>query len=241
MSKTKAKKSKNIALIDKDLILYLALIEQNDFHDTNYFWQNFKNVELLNHACKTKNFDLILFNDSSLEAEKIQSDHPIFANSSICPIIILSTNHESKFTSPKFDKITHFSIIHKPFRFMTLLKRMEEALEIQDTSNTQHLKIGPFLLKPFEKVLLGHNNEKLRLTDIEVKILKIFSKNRNEFVKKQILMEEVWGIKHFLDTHTLETHIYRLRKKLRIHFEKKLSIKSKQGAYAMDDKSEEIL
>ena len=113
MSKTNAKKSKNIALIDKDLILYLALIEQNDFHDTNYFWQNFKNVELLNHACKTKNFDLILFNDSSLEAEKIQSDHPIFANSSICPIIILSTNHESKFTSPKFDKITHFSIIHK--------------------------------------------------------------------------------------------------------------------------------
>ena len=239
MSKTNAKKSKNIALIDKDLILYLALIEQNDFHDTNYFWQNFKNVELINHACKAKNFDLILFNDSDLE--KIQPDHPLFANSSTCPIIILSTNYGSKFTIPEFDKITHFSIIHKPFRFMTLLKRMEEALEIQNTSNSQNLKIGPFLLKPFDKVLLGCNNEKLRLTDIEVKILKIFSKNRNEFVKKEILMEEVWGIKHFLDTHTLETHIYRLRKKLRIQFEKKLSIKSKQGAYAIDYKPEEIL
>ena len=183
MIKSNTKRSKNIALIDKDLILYLALIEQNDFHDTNYFWQNFKNVELINHACKAKNFDLILFNDSDLE--KIQPDHPLFANSSTCPIIILSTNYGSKFTIPEFDKITHFSIIHKPFRFMTLLKRMEEALEIQNTSNSQNLKIGPFLLKPFDKVLLGCNNEKLRLTDIEVKILRIFSKNRNEFVKKK--------------------------------------------------------
>ena len=124
---------------------------------------------------------------------------------------------------------------------MTLLKRIEEALELQDTSNNQNLKIGPFLLKPFEKVLLGYYNQKLRLTDIEVKILKIFSRNRNDFVKKEILMKEVWGIKNVLDTHTLETHIYRLRKKLRIQFEKKLSIKSKKGAYAIDYKSEEIL
>ena len=90
-------------------------------------------------------------------------------------------------------------------------------------------------------MLIGNYEEKLNLTDIEVKILRIFAKNKDDFVKKEILMEEVWGIKNFLDTHTLETHIYRLRKKLRIHFEKKLSIKSKQGAYAMDDKSEEIL
>ena len=238
MSKSYTKKVNNIALIDKDLILYSALIEQDDFHSTNYFWQNFKNIKLLNDACKTKNFDLILFNDSALEAEKLQPDHPLFSNSSICPIIILSTNHGSKFTSSKFDKATHFSIIYKPFRFMTLLKRMEEALEIQNSPNTRNLKIGPLVLKPFEKVLSGYYYEKLRLTDIEVKILKIFSENRNEFVKKEILMEEVWGIKNVLDTHTLETHIYRLRKKLRIQFEKKLSIKSKKGAYAIEYESE---
>ena len=241
MSKNKTKKVINIALIDKELTLYLALIEQNDFNNTNYFWQNFKNVELLNHAYKTKNFDLILVNDSALEVEKLQPGHLLLSNSSNCPIIILSTDHGSTFASSKFDKITHFNIIHKPFRFMTLLKRIEEALELQDTSNNQNLKIGPFLLKPFEKVLLGYYNQKLRLTEIEVKILKIFSRNRNDFVTKEILMKEVWGIKNVLDTHTLETHIYRLRKKLRIQFEKKLSIKSKKGAYAIDCKSEEIL
>ena len=241
MSKSNTKRTKNIALIDKDLILYSALIEQNDFHNTNYFWQNFKNIKLLNHACKTKNFDLILFNDSALEVEKLQPDHPLFSNASICPIIILSNNHESEFTSSKLDRITHFSVINKPVRFMILQNRIKEALEIQDTSNTQNLKMGPFLFKPFEKVLLGNYSEKLRLTDIEVKILKIFAKNKDDFVKKEILMEEVWGIKNALDTHTLETHIYRLRKKFQTQFEKKLSIKSKKGAYAIDYKSEKIL
>ena len=241
MSKSNTKRSKNIALINKDLILYSALIEQNDFDNTDYFWQNFKNVELLNLAFKVKNFDLILVNDSASGVEKLQPDHPLFLNSSSCPIIILSTKDGSNFTSSKFDKITHVSVIYKPFRFVTLLKRMEEALEIQKSSNTQNLKIGPLVLKPFEKVLSGYYNEKLRLTDIEVKILKIFSENRNEFVKKEVLMEEVWGIKNVLDTHTLETHIYRLRKKLQIQFEKKLSIKSKKGAYAIYYKSEEIL
>ena len=93
MSKNKTKRLTNIALIDKDLTLYLALIEQNDFNNTNYFWQNFKNVELLNHAYKTKNFDLILVNDSASGVEKLQPDHPLFLNSPSCPIIILSVSY----------------------------------------------------------------------------------------------------------------------------------------------------
>lgn len=232
--------SKNIALIDKDLTLYSALLEQDNLYASNYFWKNFESYELFCHLSRTKPFDLVILNESTLNVEQLAPDHTIFLNSSICPIIILSNSNESKFTDPQYAQSTYFKIVQKPFRIMTLLSRMGELFENQGISTIQNLRIGHFLLKPFEKVLIGNYEEKLNLTDIEVKILRILSANGNGFVKKEILMEEVWGIKNSLDTHTLETHIYRLRKKLRTQFEKHLVIKSKTGAYAIDYKKREI-
>ena len=79
--------------------------------------------------------------------------------------------------------------------------------------------------------------EELLLTDTEVKILRILSKYEGSFVRKELVMEKVWGIKKFLETHTLETHIYRLRKKIQKKFKENLWIKSKKGRYALEYKS----
>ena len=74
------------------------------------------------------------------------------------------------------------------------------------------------------------NNNKLALTEKEIKIL-MFLKNSNKAVNIKQLQKEVWGYKSKLETHTVETHVYRLRKKLKKSFDDQNFIKSDKMGY----------
>jgi DNA-binding response OmpR family regulator len=76
------------------------------------------------------------------------------------------------------------------------------------------LRIGPYDFHPAGRLLVDPKGLKLRLTDKETSILKYLHKAGDKSVSREILLAEVWGYNEGVTTHTLETHIYRLRQKI---------------------------
>ena len=100
----------------------------------------------------------------------------------------------------------------KPFRFSALLARMRALLTHHAASGDAAVRIGPYTFHPSAKLLLA-GGRKVRLTEKETNILKFLHANAGT-VPRDILLHEVWGYGPAVATHTLETHIYRLRKKI---------------------------
>jgi DNA-binding response OmpR family regulator len=103
----------------------------------------------------------------------------------------------------------------KPLRLNELLARLRGHLRSFDNSVAAVLTIGQFTFRPSAKLLqdLGRNR-RLRLTDKETAILKLLYRAGEKSVTRPVLLEKVWGYSPEMETHTLETHIYRLRQKL---------------------------
>ncbi|MFC0387315.1 response regulator transcription factor [Muricoccus vinaceus] len=105
--------------------------------------------------------------------------------------------------------------IAKPFRIMELIARLRAQLRVFDNSEDAVFVIGPYTFRPSAKMLQDTGrNRRIRLTEKECAILKFLYRAGGRPVGRQILLNEVWGYNAAVTTHTLETHIYRLRQKI---------------------------
>jgi DNA-binding response OmpR family regulator len=105
--------------------------------------------------------------------------------------------------------------IAKPFRFPELLARVRAQLRVFDNSEDAVFTVGPYLFRPAAKLLVEtERNRRTHLTDKENAILKFLYRAGGRAVPRQVLLNEVWGYSSSVTTHTLETHIYRLRQKI---------------------------
>ena len=130
------------------------------------------------------------------------------------PIIMLITQSDASNVDNKLTIEANEHII-KPFKYPALLKSIELQLRQSGKSeDTQH-NIGSYVFKPNSKVLES-KNKSIRLTEKENDILKFLYQNLETIVSREILLHEVWGYNSKVTTHTLETHIYRLRQKIEI-------------------------
>jgi len=105
--------------------------------------------------------------------------------------------------------------IAKPFRLAELLARLRAQMRIFENSEDAVFTIGPYLFRPSAKLLQDTaRNKRIRLTEKEAAILKFLYRAGTSPVARQVLLNEVWGYNASVTTHTLETHIYRLRQKI---------------------------
>jgi DNA-binding response OmpR family regulator len=104
--------------------------------------------------------------------------------------------------------------VTKPFRFAVLLARIRAQLRQHEASEDAVFTIGPYTFQPSLKILLNPNGSKMRLTDKETGILRYLYRAGQRPVSRETLLQEVWGYNSEVTTHTLETHIYRLRQKV---------------------------
>jgi len=104
--------------------------------------------------------------------------------------------------------------VTKPFRFSVLLARIRAALRQHDQSEDVVFTIGQYTFQPASKLLEAGDGGKIRLTDKETSILKYLYRQGPKTISRDILLQEVWGYNNRVTTHTLETHIYRLRQKI---------------------------
>lgn len=101
----------------------------------------------------------------------------------------------------------------RPVRVGALLDRVRR-LQAASQGAGKRIRIGPFDLDARSSELLLAEDRAVRLTDKEKEILLLLSEANGETVDRQVLLEKVWGYAPGLETHTLETHIYRLRQKI---------------------------
>ena len=104
--------------------------------------------------------------------------------------------------------------VTKPFRFAVLLARIRSQLRQHEQSEDAVFAIGPYSFKPASKLLVDGDERKIRLTEKETSILKYLYRAGEKVVTRDVLLHEVWGYNAKVTTHTLETHIYRLRQKI---------------------------
>ncbi|MBU1174848.1 MAG: response regulator transcription factor [Alphaproteobacteria bacterium] len=104
--------------------------------------------------------------------------------------------------------------VTKPFRFSVLLARIRAALRQHDQSEDVVFSIGHYTFQPAAKLLENSEGGKVRLTDKETSILKYLYRQGPKTISRDVLLKEVWGYNNRVTTHTLETHIYRLRQKI---------------------------
>jgi DNA-binding response OmpR family regulator len=105
--------------------------------------------------------------------------------------------------------------VTKPFRLGVLLARLRAHIRQHERSDDAVFGIGPYTFHPSAKMLVHNDTDKkIRLTDKEAAILKYLYRAGNRVISRDVLLDEVWGYNAGVTTHTLETHVYRLRQKI---------------------------
>jgi DNA-binding response OmpR family regulator len=134
-------------------------------------------------------------------------------NSFKAPIIML-TGHDTDSDTILGLEAGANDYVAKPFRFAVLLARIRAQLRQHEASEDAVFTIGPYSFQPSSKLLMGGKGNKVRLTEKETAILRFLFRAGQKAISREVLLQEVWGYNSGVTTHTLETHIYRLRQKI---------------------------
>ena len=203
----------SILIYEKDKDLSSIIIEQFS-KNKNYKSVLINDKEIFFKTIKEILFHIYIINIDSL-VEEAQSFIDVFnIKNNYKNIIFLHSDHDNDFV---IKNKNNFMFIVKPFKINLLLEHIIKILRI---SNNYTKKIQIYLTKniiffPNEKTIMNiDTNKKEHLTEKETQLLEVLYKNQNYEILKKNLLISVWGINENINTHTLETHIYRLRQKL---------------------------
>jgi DNA-binding response OmpR family regulator len=132
--------------------------------------------------------------------------------------------------------------VAKPFRIAELLARLRAQMRIFENSEDAVFTIGPYTFRPSAKLLQEPaRNRRIRLTEKEAAILKFLYRAGTRPVPRQVLLNEVWGYNAAVTTHTLETHIYRLRQKIEPDPANACLLVTEGGGYRLDPEGGAVL
>lgn len=150
------------------------------------------------------------------------------------PIIMLTGSDQESDVVRGLDSGAN-DYIAKPFRLAELLARLRAQLRIFENSEDAVFSIGPYTFRPAAKLLQEPaRNRRIRLTEKEAAILKFLYRAGTRPVARQVLLNEVWGYNAAVTTHTLETHIYRLRQKIEPDPSNARLLVTEGGGYRLD-------
>ncbi|HUV32737.1 MAG TPA: response regulator transcription factor [Devosiaceae bacterium] len=164
-------------------------------------------------AVKGAHLDLLILDVGLPDMDGREAVKIMRQNGFKSPILLL-TGHDSDSDEILGLESGANDYVTKPFRFSVLLARIRALMRQHDQSEDVVFTIGPYSFQPAAKILQGDDGQKVRLTDKETSILKYLYRQGAKTVSRDILLQEVWGYNNRVTTHTLETHIYRLRQKI---------------------------
>ncbi len=203
----------NILLVDDDEELRGILAEQLAFHEEFTIAEAGTGKDGL-LAAKEGKYDLIILDVGLPDLDGREICRMIRKANIKIPVIMLTANDSDSDTILGLDAGAN-DYVTKPFKFGILLARIRAQLRQHAISEDASFVIGPYQFKPGEKTLIHRDSQELiRLTEKETAILKYLKRSDGNPVSRDVLLDEVWGYNAAVTTHTLETHVYRLRQKI---------------------------
>jgi len=204
--------SRKILIVDDDNDLRTALVEQIALHDEFEAMavdSGAKGVQ----AAKAGEFDLVIMDVGLPDIDGREAVRMLRKNGFKAPIIML-TGHDTDSDTILGLESGANDYITKPFRFAVLLARIRAQLRQHEASEDAVFTIGPYSFRPTSTLLLHPKGGKVRLTENETAILRYLLRAGQKPISRETLLQEVWGYNSGVTTHTLETHVYRLRQKV---------------------------
>jgi len=204
---------RRILIVDDDSALRQSLTEQLEL-----------NEEFVTVECETAALALEIAKHERLDAILLDVGLPDMDGRELCrrlreaavqvPIVMLTGADSDADTILGLDAGAD-DYVTKPFRLSVLLARLRAHLRQSEHSDDAEFTIGPYTFRPGAKLLLDPGGRKrVRLTEKETAILKYLYRARDRVIGRGTLLGEVWGYNAGVTTHTLETHVYRLRQKI---------------------------
>ncbi|MDH3335395.1 MAG: response regulator transcription factor [Rhodospirillaceae bacterium] len=178
-------------------------------------------------------FDLIVLDVGLPDISGLEVCKTLRTKGVLAPIVMLTAADEEEDTITGLDAgATDY--ITKPFKLGVLLARLRAHIRQFEMSDEAMLHIGPFGFQPGQRTLVEPGSDKtIRLTDKEAQILKFLYLQGGQVVSRKDLLGEVWGYNAQVTTHTLETHVYRLRQKIERDPTKAEILVTDQGGYKL--------
>jgi DNA-binding response OmpR family regulator len=203
--------TKRLLLVDDDEMLRTTLTEQLSLHD------EFSVSEAATAAAgikmlKGEQADLVVLDVNLPDMDGREACKVMRKNGFKGPIVMLTGQSSDSDVILGLDSGAN-DYVMKPFRFAVLLARIRSQLRQHEHSEDAQYRIGPYVFKPSSKMLVRDDGKKVRLTEKETAIIKFLYRAGESSVSRETLLAEVWGYNAGVSTHTLETHIYRLRQK----------------------------
>jgi DNA-binding response OmpR family regulator len=222
--------STKILLVNSDRDLSDALIYQLSLNDKYQIIES--DVDHVFTQINNNSFNIVIINSQPSKLNGHNLTKKLRTGGFKNPIIMLITQSDASNVDNKLTIEANEHII-KPFKYPALLKSIELQLrQFGKSEDTQH-NIGSYVFKPNSKVLES-KNKSIRLTEKENDILKFLYQNLETIVSREILLHEVWGYNSKVTTHTLETHIYRLRQKIEIDPANACFLITETGGYRLN-------
>lgn len=195
-----------VVLVSSDVNLNQALFDQFEL-------LNFLEIDVFHNLAdyiKHNDLDLIVYNTEPKKLELLEIENHIRINKFSCEIIILNDSFGHLIKS-KLNKTTDCIFIDKPFNY----EFFEQVIfDIIKRKLSKVIYLNNIKFYPIKKLIVNKVNLEIRLTEKESDILLFLYNSANKVITKEILLNEVWGYSRGITTHTLETHLYHLRKKL---------------------------
>jgi DNA-binding response OmpR family regulator len=204
--------TRKVLIVDDDSELRDALTEQLSLHE------EFEPVAVENgsgaiQAAKVGQIDLVIMDVGLPDIDGHDAVRILRKNGFKAPIIMLTGHNTDADTILGLESGAN-DYVTKPFRFAVLLARIRAQLRQHEASEDAIFTIGPYMFRPRSKLFIYPKGKKVRLTEKETSILRYLYRAGQRAISRETLLREVWGYNSGVTTHTVETHIYRLRQKI---------------------------
>jgi len=224
--------AKRILLVDDDTALRQSLSEQLHLHEEFEVTEADSAAAAL-EAVKDVHFDFVIL-DVGLPDMDGREVCRLMRKAGVKSPVLMLTGKDSDADQILGLDAGANDYITKPFRLNVLLARLRAHLRQHEQSEDAVFTIGPYSFRPAAKLLLDEaSNLKVRLTEKETAILKYLYRAGDAVVGRDQLLHEVWGYNAGVTTHTLETHVYRLRQKIEREPGKAAILLTEPGGYRL--------
>ncbi|HUH49365.1 MAG TPA: response regulator transcription factor [Mycoplana sp.] len=204
--------SRTILIVDDDNDLRETLVEQLALYEEFTILEETTAAKGM-QAARAGQVDLLIMDVGLPDMDGREAVKLLRKGGFKAPIIML-TGHDTDSDTILGLEAGANDYVTKPFRFAVLLARIRAQLRQHESSEDATFTVGPYTFKPGQKLLTMDNGQKIRLTEKEAAIIRYLYRADQKVVTRDVLLEEVWGYNSGVTTHTLETHVYRLRQKI---------------------------